>query len=108
MSLYSDYINECGVRGIVETEKGFATYQISNLECWIPDIYIVPEHRKSKAGSDIADAVAKIAKEQGCKYLSGTVDTQFKEATRSMQVLLGYGFKYNKHDSRMLWFIKEI
>lgn len=108
MSLYSQYMEELGVRKIIETEFGFATYTITGNECYIPDIYIVPDKRKSQEASKLADLITEEAKKQGCKYLFGTVHTSIKDPTRSIKVLLGYGFNFLRVDKNSLIFMKEI
>lgn len=108
MSLYSDYLAETGQRGIVESDSGFATYQIAGVECYIVDIYIKPEHRKSGQASNLANQITEIAKAQGCKYLTGTTNTSFKDPTSSMKTLLSYGFRFLKQEPSLIWFVKEI
>lgn len=108
MSLYGDYIREREGFEIVESEHGFATYLISGEECYIRDIYVTPEGRKSGLASQMADEISVIAKEKGCTYLLGTVSPVAKGATTSMKVLLAYGFEVFKSDSNMIYLVKGI
>lgn len=108
MSLYGDYILERENQGIVESEYGFATYQVSGHECYIKDIYVIPEMRTSGLASKMADKIAGLAKEKGCTYLSGSVCPSTNNSTSSLKVLLAYGFKLAKSDVNMIWLIKEL
>lgn len=91
-----------------EHERGFAIYKIIGEECYIKDIYVKPEHRKTKIASELADEVCAKAKEAGAKYLSGTVSAVIGDPTTSMKVLLGYGMRFFKVNGDMLVFVKEI
>lgn len=108
MSLYADYLQECGHVSIIETDKGFVTYRIMGQECYIPDIYIVPEHRKSHGASELADKVTEEAKKHGCSILTGSVNMNIKDPTRSLSVLLAYGFKVLKSSETGIILGKDI
>lgn len=108
MNLYSDYLRETGLKGMVEHSWGFATYHINGQECYIEDIYVTPEERKNSRARELADQIAAEAKAAGCKYLTGSVNTSIKDPTTSMKVLLAYGFKFLRSEPRIVWFCKEI
>lgn len=108
MSMYADYVNERGVKRIEETQNGFATYLITGQECYIEDIYVRPEARKSHVASALADSIAEKAKLQGCRYLTGSVVPTANGSTDSCIVLLSYGFKLLRSESNVIWFVKEI
>lgn len=92
-SHYGQYIAEREGRDIIEDEFGFATYIMNadDGECYIVDIYVVPEMRKAGIASKYADTIAEIARLNGCDVLSGSVDPTCENATDSLKVLLGYG-----------------
>lgn len=108
-SLYGQYIEEREDKGIIETDKGFATFKIfDNGECYLQDIYVLPEWRKSSVATEMADAVRDIAKEHGCKLLVGSVCTDDKYATRNMKVFLSYGMEIYKNVGNVIFLKKEI
>lgn len=107
-SLYGQYVKEREGFEILENEHGFATYKISGNECYIRDIFVKPEMRKSHVAAKFADEIATIAKEQGCTHLSGTVAPAANGATQSVQVLLSYGFKIARSTNDLIIFVKEI
>lgn len=107
-SLYAKYIKERENFSIIEDEYGFATYNIAGDECYIRDIYVLPEHRKSNVASCYADRISEIAREQGCKYLTGTVAPSANGSTTSIKVLLGYGFRLLESQIDKIIFVKEL
>jgi ribosomal protein S18 acetylase RimI-like enzyme len=106
--MYADYLNELGVRQIIETDVGFITYRVSGNECYIIDIYVAPDKRKVHAASELADYVSEQAKKSGCTYLLGSVDLASKRKTESLKVLLAYGFKLAKCDEHSLFLTKDL
>lgn len=108
MSLYSEYIKEREGIETVESDRGFATFLFQDKECYIKDIYVRPEYRKTDEASTMANIIAEVAKRQGCKYLTGSVAPNTKGATESMKVLLAYGFKLAKSTPELIWFFKEL
>ena len=94
--MYSKYLKELNGRDTLEHEQGFATYQFEHdpegiKYCYICDIYVLPEARKTSCASELADEIEVIAKENDCKYLVGTVVPSFINSTISLKVLFGYG-----------------
>lgn len=69
MSLYAEYLEERGVRKIIENEYGFATYSPYKNGICIEDIYVKPLFRQTGIGSDFHESIIKFAKEQGHKKI---------------------------------------
>lgn len=111
MSLFGDYIKEREGKHIIEDEDGFATFVYCGdglQECYIVDIYVKPEKRKDGIASKYADLITEIARAEGCKILSGSVDPRTSGATSSLKVLLAYGFEVVGTANSLIWFKKEI
>lgn len=108
MGLYSDYLKEREGLETLEAHDGFALYKINGNECYLQDIYVVPEKRKSHVATQMADAVAEIAKSRGCKWLVGSVSPAANNAHASLLVLISYGMKLQKADKDIIFFAKEI
>jgi GNAT superfamily N-acetyltransferase len=109
MSLFSDYINEREGKQILESDKGFATYKIfDNGECYLQDIYVIPDERKSGLATEMADKVVEIAQEHGCKTLIGSVCIDDLNCTRNMKVFLAYGMQMHKIIGTMIFLKKDI
>jgi ribosomal protein S18 acetylase RimI-like enzyme len=109
MSLYAEYIKEREDKEIIETDKGFATFKcFDNKECYLQDLYVCPEYRKTKIATDMTDEVVAIARERGCSLLVGSVCVDDKYATRNMKVFLAYGMQIYKTVGTMIFLKKEI
>lgn len=108
MSLYASYISEREIGNVLETDRGFATYFINGQECYIRDIYVLPDFRQTNEAAKMADKISTIAKERGCSHLLGTVVPQANNSTTSIKVLLSYGFKLLRSETSMIYFIKEL
>lgn len=107
-SLYGQYIKERLNKDIIETDKGFATYYFVNDSCYIEDIYIKSEFRKSNEASKLADQISIIAKEKGYKKLCGSVVPSSNNSTESLKVLLAYGFKLDSSVNNFIIMVKEL
>lgn len=109
LSLYGQYIKErCG-RGIVETEDGFATFEYPTDDIvYIVDLYVIPEKRKNKIASNLADEIVAQAIKDGKKFLLGSVDVTAKGADNSCKVLEAYGMKIHKIAEPMIFYVKQI
>jgi ribosomal protein S18 acetylase RimI-like enzyme len=108
VSLYGDYLRERTNDHILETGRGFATYRFVENAVYIVDIYVVPQFRKSGEASQMADAIAKAAKEQGCTKMLGSVVPSMKGSLDSVKVLLAYGMRPVSAREDFIVFEKEI
>lgn len=108
LSLYASYIQERENKFIIESDKGFATYTFVSDGCYIEDIYVTKEHRKSGEAARMADQIAEIAIEKGYLRLYGTVAPRANGATDSIKVLLAYGFRVNGSDANLIYMVKDL
>jgi ribosomal protein S18 acetylase RimI-like enzyme len=91
--MWSEYFKEREGYETLQNEKACLTYKIAGEECYIKDIFVLKEHRRSSVGSSLADKCAEIAISSGCKFLSGTVVPSTNGSTSSLKGLLAYGFE---------------
>jgi len=93
MSLYANYITERTNDLIIENDMGFITYRYINdgKSVYIVDIYTVPGSRRSGHALYLAEAVAKEAREKGCKEVIGTVQPSTHGSTDSIKFLIACG-----------------
>ncbi len=107
-SPWASYVRELDNIEVYETIEGFAFYKIKGDECYIQDIYVHPEYRESHSATKIADHIADLAKNSGCKYLTGSVRPNANNSTRSAQVLIGYGMRLHSSINNLIYFIKDL
>lgn len=112
MSLYSKYIKELKGFETIEDVDGFITYEFleegNEKWCYIEELYVVPEKRKSGKVVEFADAVSKIAIENGCNKLLGSIVPSLPGAHRRMEVLMSYNFKLYSSQDNLIYLIKEL
>lgn len=108
MSAFAAYLKEREGVDLIETEWGFAIYAITGAECYIRDIFVYPEYRKHGLASEIADKISAIAREAGCKLLTGSVAPGANNATISLDVLRGYGMKLHSISGNIIFFSKDL
>jgi GNAT superfamily N-acetyltransferase len=113
MNKYADYLKELKGFHMYEDEDGFITYGFmegpkGERMCYIEDIYVVPEKRKSGIASQYADVVTVIARDAGAQILLGSVVPSLPNSHARMLVLLSYGFKLHSAQHDFVYFSKEL
>lgn len=108
MSLYAEYLHEKTDVKMLESPNAFATYVFTDRGCWIKDIYVKPEFRKTSVASDLANMISEIAKSKGIKTLLGSVIPSNKNSTDSLKVLLAYGMTLESCGNDFILFKKEL
>ena len=108
-SMYGKYLKEKTNDAIIESEFGFATYRyIDPATVYIVDIFVLPDFRKTKVASAMADFIVEEAKNKGCNKLIGSVVPSNKGSTTSLKVLLGYGMNLKSSTNDFVIFEKDI
>lgn len=92
-SHYGQYIAAREGFDIVENAYGFATYKITNDECYVRDIFVEKQYRNDGAATRLCDKIKEIAKGEGCTWLTGSVQPSMPYSTDSLKVVLAYGFQ---------------
>jgi GNAT superfamily N-acetyltransferase len=110
MSLYADYVKEREEKQVIENEDAFCKYSISEKEkyCYLEDLYVRQESRKTGIGQRMTDFICILAKNKGCKKLITSVVPSAKGSQYSMKVILKYGFKLRSSDYNIIFFEKDL
>lgn len=109
MSLYANYVRERENQNIIETEKGFATYELKeNGDCYLRDIYVLPEFRKDGIARTMSEQVEQVAIEKGCVRMVGSVCIDTNNSTESLKAILAVGYKLFSIQGNMIFLVKEI
>lgn len=107
--LYTDYLKEREGGHVFEVpNQGFATYFLNGKECYIRDIYVAPDYRRSKVATFMLDCIVTAAKKAGCTFITGTVMPTAPGATESMKASLVYGFQLVSSNSQLIYLKKDI
>jgi GNAT superfamily N-acetyltransferase len=78
---------------MLESAYGFATYVLHPEECYIEDVYVIPERRRSGVGAKLVDKISEVAKAHGCKRLVTTVNIKTTGRENSLIACFNCGFK---------------
>ncbi len=108
MSLYAMYLYEREGKSIIESDKGFITYSFFEDKCYIENLFVHPDFRKTHEASKMADQVAQEAKSKGYKKLIGSVIPSTKGSDDSIKVLQAYGFKLESSTNNFIIFEKDL
>lgn len=102
LSLYSQYIEECFGRYVIEDEKGFVAYDIREDTCCIIDIFIIKEARRTGAFYKLCKQVHDIARNHGCKKIVGFIHLESKMSHASLKAQLSLGMRVVEADRGIL------
>jgi ribosomal protein S18 acetylase RimI-like enzyme len=106
--MFKEYYKELKNLEVYEEENGFVLYRLQHPYLIIRDIYVKPEHRRSHLAANMADKLAKVAKELGFTHMLGDVEPSNNAATASIKVLLAYGMRVKEANQDEIIFIKEL
>lgn len=108
IDLWAEYFKEREGFETISTEVAIANYKITGDTCYIKDIFVHKDFRKSGEGSVVADKIAVIAKENGCKYLTGSIVPSLPGSTGTMFAMIKYGFKLKESHNDFIILFKEL
>lgn len=108
MNKLAKYLKEREDMDSIETDYGFVIYKITGDNVYLRDIYVEEQFRQVNHCYKLADKVVEIAKEQGCKTMTGSVAVLAKNPEISIKTLLGYGMSIQSANNNFLVFVKEI
>lgn len=108
MSMWAEYIKERQDAESLESDIGFVTYQINKTECFINDMYVKPEYRKSNKASDLIRQLSAIAKAAGCTEITATVCPSANNSTQALHAALHIGFRLKASGNNYVLISKEI
>jgi hypothetical protein len=107
-SMWAAYQAERGMATFIERDFGFVSYSIANRECYLQDLYIVPEKRTSWNALSLIKEVQEIAEKSNCTHVSTTVVARAKNATLSLKGCLTLGFELTGVSGDSLILLKRI
>lgn len=103
-----EYIKEREGKSALETDKGFAIYEILGKECYLQDLYINPDYRRTGEARKLLNEVSQVAIKAGCEFITTTVSVLAKNPTISTQAILSCNFIIHSVKDNMIYFYKEL
>lgn len=107
-TLYARYHEERSGAKILECEDGFLVYRITGEECFIVDMYIAPEKRKSLLFKKMMDELEILAKSSGGTLITANIFIDDPGASNTLIAVLKYGFRVTGTGNGVLLVAKEI
>ena len=101
-TLYAKYINEREGAHIVETPSGFCTYKIKNQECFIIDLFVAQEARKSGEARRLIELLNSIAHESDCNVITANILLADPGANTTLAASLAIGLSVKRANADVL------
>lgn len=108
MSLYADYIKEREGREVIENSIGFVAFKIIDNECYLADMYIVPDSRRGLAVKHFIDQLAKEASGRGCEYITARLHDNDPNRNRTLRAALKLDFNIFRSETGCIVIAKKL
>jgi GNAT superfamily N-acetyltransferase len=95
-SNYGLYLEELEGIEILESNRGFATYNTKGDELWIYDVFVRPDYRGCGIAKRYFDELEEIAKERNCKYMVTLTNKNNNGWEKSTKMLTDHGYEVFK------------
>lgn len=107
-TLYAKYLTERARAKVIETESGFITYRINGEECFIQDMYLLPEARRSGACRELIDQLKSEASSCSCKFITGNIFVDDPGCNQTIQAACGLGFRIRRAEAGVVLICLDI
>jgi len=109
-SLYKQYLKEEENRDTIETDFGFITYTIMGEECYIAEVYVMPEQRNKQNSLHLKKLVEELARKSSCLFLTANVfmEDNIEKYTRKVRLMIDAGFFITKVQDRNIIFWQKL
>jgi hypothetical protein len=92
--LYERHLFESnGTLIIRDGDNGFASYKITGDECFLHEIYVVPDKRQNGIAGRLIAAMKSIARSANCKMLTANIFLEHLNSNETTKAALAVGFR---------------
>jgi len=111
---YLNYLKEEEGKEIIDLDgKGFFSYTLNfeTKEMFVPDVYILPEHRGTEVKRRIVDEIDRVGLESGMEVVTGYVSMMGGDGDRFLKKLMFYkrlGFTVSSIVNNMVIIIRKV
>ena len=104
-----DFFKEIGGY-VIENEHGWVNYYLHDGgNCYLENMYIYPESRKSQNGTYILTLLEiKVKEIHGCSNLFTTINRGIPDPDKNLQICLKRGFKFHSSTNDAIILKKEL
>lgn len=107
-TLYAKYHAERTGGSLLENEHGFIAYRIAGHECFIVDMFIAPEKRRTPLFKKMMGELEIFAKSSGGTLLTANIFLNDPGASNTLIAALKSGFKVTGTGNGVLLITKDI
>jgi hypothetical protein len=107
-SLYAQYLRERQGVESIWNQNGFIAYKCAGDECFIAELFVEPEARRSGACRELVERVMSVARASGRKVLTGNIHIKDPGHDQTLQAAYALGFKVIGAESGILFISKNV
>lgn len=103
---YKSYLKERQKALILDKPEGFVIYKVNGEECFIIEMFLKKEHRKSDALFELFSDLLVL--NSSCKIISGNIHLSDAGCNRTLNAAFKLGFKVAQANNNCLLIVKEL
>lgn len=108
MDLFKQYLAEREGKQVLENKTGFIIYKLFEKECFIADMFILPENRSSQALSLFINELVGIAKKHGCECITANIHVADSANQKTLRAALKMGFNIFAANNNVIMISKDL
>lgn len=108
MDLFKRYLLERENKQVIQNETGFIIYKLFEKECFIADMFILPENRSSQALSLFINELSGIAKKHGCVCLTANIHVADSANQKTLRAAFKMGFTIFAANNNIIMISKDL
>lgn len=107
--MFKEHLEEISHTKTIEMDNGFIQYRINDDEtCFVSEIYIKPEFRKTGITYELEKKVVEKAKEAKCKYIYCQADINNPNLDAAVVTIIKNGYSIIGWEGQLIQFNKEL
>lgn len=107
-SLYAEYVLERQGLSVMTYDSGFIAYKCEKEECFIAEMFIKKDKRKTGLGKSMIAVISEVAKQSGCKVITANIHLNDPNASSTLVAAICTGFKVECADRGAILISKKI
>jgi GNAT superfamily N-acetyltransferase len=108
MELYKQYLLERENTHLHYDEDSFITYEFIDNYCYIKEVYVSPEQRRTGKASLLGRMIQDIAREKGMHYVMGSVCLSTNGWQKSLAGMYKEGYTLKETIEDMIYLRKDL
>ena len=94
---------------VIENENGWCNFYIKGSHCYLENMYIYPEMRKSQKGTSLLSVLElQLVEIYSCKTLSTTISRDIGNPDTTLAICLKRGFNFSCSNDNVIVLTKDL